>query len=73
MFLVLTDYRDYNLEHRFAIKLNNFSPLFNNSPFCYTSRTRVRKHGYFESWLRLFLEKSHPWLFLQSNWADIMS
>ena len=26
MFLVLTDSGNYNLEHRFAIKLDNFSP-----------------------------------------------
>ena len=66
---MLTNYRNYN----FALKLNNFSPLSNSSLFCYTSKTRVRKHGYDKSWLGLFLGKSHPWLFLQSNWADIIS
>ena len=45
-YLVLTDSKNYNLEHRFATKLDNFSPLSNSSLFCYTSNTRVRKHGY---------------------------
>ena len=66
-FLVLTDSKNYNLEHRFAIKLDDFSPLPNSSPFYYTSKTRVRNHGYFESWLRLVFGMTHPWLFLQSN------
>ena len=50
-FLVLTDSRNYNLEHRFALKLDNFSSLFNSSPFCYTSKARVRKHGYLKGGL----------------------
>ena len=45
-FLVFTDSRNYNLEHRFALKLDNFSPLSNSSPFCSTSKARVRKHSY---------------------------
>ena len=55
-FLVLTDSRNYNLEHRFALKLDNLSSLFNSSPFCYTSKARVRKHGYLKGGLGWFLE-----------------
>ena len=41
IFLVLTDSRNYNLEHRFAVKLDNCSPLSNSRTFCNTSKTSV--------------------------------
>ena len=57
-FLMVTDSRNYNLEHRFTIMLDNFSPLSNNSPFCYTPKVRVRMHSYFGANCEL-MEISH--------------
>ena len=74
MFLVLTDSRTCNLEYRFPIKVYNFNPLSNSSPFCYTSKVRVRKHGYFGANWRLMEISTHGYLKTPTKRdADVMS